>query len=176
MMHIAVFCGSSMGADAAYREAAEALGVKLAELGHTAIYGGGNVGLMGVMADACLANGGRVIGVIPEFLLGAEQGHEGLFQLEIVDTMEERKARMMELADAFLALPGGPGTIEEIFTSYVLRRLGRHEKPCLVYNVNHYYDTLEIFTEEMVRNGFLPAAEKEKLIFFDDLRMLDSLR
>ena len=174
-MRVAIFCGSSMGKDPAYAKAAEALGVKLAELGHTAIYGGGNVGLMGIMADACLANGGSVIGVIPEFLLEAEKGHEGIFRLEIVDTMEERKARMMELADAFLALPGGPGTMEEIFTSYVLRRLGRHEKPCLVYNVNHYYDTLETFMEEMVQGGFLPEEEKEKLVFFENLGMLDAL-
>src|SRR5690606_22648607 len=126
---ICVFCGASPGANPVYRQTAEALGRLLAERGIRLIYGGGAVGLMGVVADAALSAGGEVIGVIPQSLGRAEIGHRGLTRLEVVDTMHTRKARMAELADAFIALPGGLGTLEELFEVWTWGQLGYHAKP-----------------------------------------------
>jgi uncharacterized protein (TIGR00730 family) len=131
---ICVFCGSRPGVNPAYRAAAESLGKTFAERGIELVYGGGNVGLMGIVADACLAAGGKVVGVIPRALLEWEVGHEGLSRLEVVDSMHSRKARMAELADGFIALPGGLGTFEELFEILTWAQLGFHNKPVALLN------------------------------------------
>jgi len=131
-----------MGANPAYREAAVALGQAIARRGLTLVYGGGAVGLMGVVADAAMAAGGEVVGIIPQSLLDAEVGHKGLTRLEVVDGMHARKARMAELSDAFIALPGGLGTLEELFEVWTWGQLGYHAKPLGLLDVNGFYDEL----------------------------------
>ncbi|MBF3199764.1 TIGR00730 family Rossman fold protein, partial [Pseudomonas aeruginosa] len=135
---VCVFCGASPGASPVYQEAAVALGRHLAERGLTLVYGGGAVGLMGTVADAALAAGGEVIGIIPQSLQEAEIGHKGLTRLEVVDGMHARKARMAELADAFIALPGGLGTLEELFEVWTWGQLGYHAKPLGLLEVNGF--------------------------------------
>ena len=132
---VAVFCGSSFGGDPAYRQAAEALGSGLARAGIRLVYGGGRIGLMGTLADAVLGAGGEVVGVLPDFLRTAEIAHDALTRLEITDSMHARKRRMFELADAFVALPGGIGTLEETIEILTWRQLGLHTKPILICDV-----------------------------------------
>jgi len=132
---VAVFCGSSLGDDPAYRQAAETLGVGLARAGIRLIYGGGRIGLMGALADAALATGGQVFGVLPDFLRTAEVAHDTLTQLEITDSMHARKRRMFELADAFISFPGGIGTLEETIEILTWRQLGLHTKPILICDI-----------------------------------------
>jgi uncharacterized protein (TIGR00730 family) len=155
MRRVCVFCGSSMGTRPAYRDAAAALGRMLAERGLGLVYGGGNVGLMGIMADAALQAGGEVIGVIPEALTKFEVGHLDLTKLHVVGSMHERKALMAELADAFIALPGGIGTMEELFEVWTWGQLGMHPKPLGFLDVAGYYDHLHTFLDHMVAEGFL---------------------
>ena len=155
MKRLCVFCGSRPGVRPAYRAAAEALGALFAEKGIELVYGGGNVGLMGIVADACLAAGGRVVGVIPRALLEWEVGHEGLTRLEVVDSMHTRKARMAELADGFIALPGGFGTFEEFCEVLTWGQLGFHQKPMGLLNVNGFYDPLLAMFDRAVAEGFL---------------------
>lgn len=163
-MKVAVFCGSSFGHDARYRDIAEALGHHLASEGIDLVFGGGNVGLMGVVADAVLAAGGKVYGVIPESLRERELAHAGLTQLEVVADMHQRKARMSELADAFVALPGGPGTMDELFEAWTWGQLGYHRKPCAVLNAHGYYDQLLAFVRHMAGEGFLKPQYADMLI------------
>jgi hypothetical protein len=132
---VAVFCGSSFGADPAFRQAAVALGTGLARAGIRLVYGGGRIGLMGALADAALAEGGEVVGVLPDFLRTSEVGHDGLTRLEITDSMHARKRRMFELADAFVSLPGGIGTLDETIEVLTWRQLGLHAKPILICDV-----------------------------------------
>jgi len=139
MKRICVFCGSSLGSRAEYRAVTEELGVELVRRNIGLVYGGGNVGLMGVIADAVLRAGGEVQGVIPEHLMAREVGHKGLAQLHVVHTMHERKALMADLADAFIALPGGFGTLEEFCEIVTWSQLGLHAKPCGILNVQGYY-------------------------------------
>ena len=155
MRRICVFCGSSMGNRPAYAEVAAALGRMVAERGLGLVYGGGNVGLMGIMADAALQAGGEVIGIIPEALLKLEVGHLDLTQLHVVGSMHERKAMMAEMADAFVALPGGIGTMEELFEVWTWGQLGMHPKPLGFLDVAGYYDHLHAFLDHMVAEGFL---------------------
>jgi len=160
MKRLCVFCGSSTGKRPAYRAAARAVGRLLAERGIELVYGGGNVGLMGIVADACLDAGGRVIGVIPEALVGREfEGrtvdHRSLTQLEVVDSMHTRKARMAELADGFIAMPGGFGTFEEFCEVLTWSQLGFHAKPCGLLNVAGYYAPLLTLFDTAVNEGFL---------------------
>lgn len=136
---ICVFCGASRGTNPVYEQAAQYLGRTLAANGIRLVYGGGAVGLMGVVADATMAAGGEVIGIIPQSLKDAEVGHTGLSRLEVVDGMHARKARMAELADAFIALPGGLGTLEELFEVWTWGQLGYHPKPLGLLDVNHFY-------------------------------------
>ncbi|MFP4011912.1 MAG: TIGR00730 family Rossman fold protein, partial [Spirochaetaceae bacterium] len=152
---ITVFCGSSTGVRPAYREAAAAFGRMLAGEGIDLVYGGGNVGLMGVLADAALGAGGRVVGVMPQRLVDLEIAHQGLTELHVVADMHERKAGMAARGDAFVALPGGPGTMEEFFEAWVWHRLGVHEKPVGLLNVDGYYDGLNSFLDRMTREGFM---------------------
>ncbi|WP_342243732.1 LOG family protein [Pseudomonas sp. OTU5201] len=152
---ICVFCGASPGAKPIYREAAALLGHTLAERGITLVYGGGAVGLMGTVADAALAAGGEVIGVIPQSLMDAEIGHKSLTRLEVVDGMHARKARMAELSDAFIALPGGLGTLEELFEIWTWGQLGYHSKPLGLLEVNSFYDKLTDFLDHLVEERFV---------------------
>lgn len=152
---ICVFCGASPGARPIYREAAENLGRSLAERGLTLVYGGGAVGLMGVVADAALAAGGEVVGIIPQSLERAEIGHKGLTRLEVVDGMHARKARMAELSDAFISLPGGLGTLEELFEVWTWGQLGYHAKPLGLLEVDGFYARLTDFLDHLVAERFV---------------------
>lgn len=172
MKRICVFCGSRPGVRPAYRAAAEAVGGLLAERGIELVYGGGNVGLMGIVADACLAAGGRVVGVIPRALLEWEVGHEGLTRLEVVDSMHTRKARMAELADGFIALPGGLGTFEELFEILTWAQLGFHSKPVGLLNVEAYYQPLVQMMERGVAEGFMKAENRGLLLVEDNAQAL----
>ncbi|XQE67869.1 TIGR00730 family Rossman fold protein [Pseudomonas sp. P3C3] len=152
---VCVFCGASPGARPIYHEAAAQLGRHIAERGLTLVYGGGAVGLMGVVADAALAAGGEVIGIIPQSLERAEIGHKGLSRLEVVDGMHARKARMAELADAFIALPGGLGTLEELFEVWTWGQLGYHAKPLGLLEVEGFYARLTDFLDHLVAERFV---------------------
>lgn len=155
MNSLCIFCGSSAGADPDYGLAARALGAELARRKVRLVYGGGSVGLMGVLADAALAAGGEVTGVIPRTLWEREVGHTGLTDNHVVETMHERKALMAELSDAFLALPGGIGTMEELFEVWTWGQLGLHRKPYGILNLRGYYDPLIRFLDHMVDEKFL---------------------
>lgn len=161
---ICVFCGSASGRAPTYTAAARELGQLLAKRGIGLVYGGGNVGLMGELADAVLDAGGRAIGVIPQQLVDREIAHGGLTELHVVENLHQRKALMAELADAFLTLPGGVGTMEELFEVWSWGRLGLHSKPCGLLNVNGYFDSLRTLTDQMVTEGFLEPVHRELLL------------
>jgi hypothetical protein len=169
---LCVFCGSNPGASPAYAEAAARLGRIVAERGMALVYGGGRVGLMGVVAGAALGAGGRVIGVIPEALATLELAHDGLTALEVVGSMHERKARMSELSDGFLALPGGIGTLEEWFEVWTWSQLGFHPKPCGLLNVAGYYDHLLAFLDHVTAERFLNETHRSMAIVGDDPQLL----
>jgi uncharacterized protein (TIGR00730 family) len=152
---VAVYCASAIGNDPAYRAEAEALGRAIASAGLGLVYGGANAGLMGAVADAALAGGAEVIGVLPEILAGREIAHPGLTRLELVASMHERKARMVELADAFLILPGGYGTLDELLEAVTWAQLKIHSKPCILINTRSYWDGLLAFLDTAVQEGFL---------------------
>jgi uncharacterized protein (TIGR00730 family) len=154
MKSICVFCGSSYGTQEAYADAARETGRVIAEQGYTLVYGGAKVGLMGTVADAALAAGGKVIGVLPRALQDKEIGHQGLTELHLVGSMHERKAKMADLSDAFIALPGGVGTLEEIFEVWTWGQLGYHAKPCGFLNSEGYYDHLVTFLNHQTQEGF----------------------
>jgi len=176
MKRICVFCGSNAGARSEYAEAARALATVLAERKLGIVYGGGNVGLMGVVADAALARGGEVIGVIPQKLVDKEVAHRGVTELRIVETMHERKALMNDLSDAFLALPGGFGTLDEFFEVLTWAQLGFHGKPCALLNVAGYYDGMLAMLDHAVTERFLRPAHRELVIAdTDPLRLLQRL-
>lgn len=155
MKRLAVFCGSSNGASQAYKDGAVQLGKELAKQDITLVYGGSSIGIMGTVANAVLESGGKVIGVIPKMLVEKEISHPNLTELMIVDSMHERKAKMVELADGFIALPGGMGTLEEFFEVLTWTQLGLHEKPCGILNIEHYYDLLIAFISHMNKQQFL---------------------
>jgi len=161
---ICVFCGSGTGNDPAYVEAAEALGRLLAERGITLVYGGGHVGLMGVIADAALAAGGAVIGVMPKALVEREIGHRGLTKLHVVGSMHERKALMSDLSEGFIALPGGNGTLEEFFEVLTWAQLGEHEKPCGLLNAAGFYNPLLAVFDHMTKHGFVSEKHRELVL------------
>src|SRR5215207_570723 len=161
---ICVFCGAASGRATTYAAAARGLGELLAERGIGLVYGGGNVGLMGELADAVLDAGGQAIGVIPQQLVDREIAHGGLTELHVVENLHQRKALMAELADAFLTLPGGVGTMEELFEVWSWGRLGLHSKPCGLLNVDGYFDSLRTLTDQMVTEGFLEPDYREMLL------------
>ena len=163
---ICVFCGSNEGINPAYRYAAVALGRLLAERGVELVYGGGNIGLMGVLADAALQAGGRVIGVIPDSLMAKEVGHLGLTELRIVNSMHERKALMADLSDGFIAMPGGFGTFEEFCEIVTWSQLGIHAKPCGLLNIEGYYVPLLELFDRAVREEFLHEGNR-RLVLHD---------
>ncbi len=164
MNSICVFCGSRSGTDPAYEVAARRLGQTLAEASITLVYGGGNVGLMGKLADAALESNGEVIGVIPEALMRREIGHPDLTNLHVVASMHERKAKMAELSDGFVALPGGTGTLEEFFEVLTWAQLGEHDKPCGLLDIAGYYGPLLAVFDHMVEKGFLKDHHREMLL------------
>ncbi|MGA7859349.1 MAG: TIGR00730 family Rossman fold protein, partial [Terracidiphilus sp.] len=163
LRRVAVYCGSARGNDALFMAEATALGEAIAAAGLGMVYGGASVGLMGAVADAALAGGAEVIGVLPEVLAGSEIAHAGLTQLEVVATMHERKARMVKLADAFLMLPGGYGTLDEMMEIVTWKQLRLHAKPCILINTAGYWDGLLAFLDSTVAAGFLKA-ENRKLL------------
>jgi uncharacterized protein (TIGR00730 family) len=165
--YLCVYCGSKMGQDEQFKKTAAELGTLLAKSGWGLVYGGGNVGLMGVVADAVMAAGGPVIGVIPDFMISHEVAHEGLTELIVVPTMHDRKMKMAERADAFLALPGGFGTYDELFEMVTWAQLKIHEKPILMLNDRGFYDDLLKFLENVGRNGFISVAHLSLLKVVD---------
>jgi uncharacterized protein (TIGR00730 family) len=165
---ICIFCGSSSGTDDRYAAAARAVGSLLARHGITLVYGGGRVGLMGAVADAALDDGGRVVGIMPRSLWAREIGHTGLTELLVVDTMHERKALMADRADAFVALPGGAGTLEELFEVWTWAQLGIHAKPVAVLNANGFYDPLLGMVDHLVDEGFVRGTQRAMLLADDD--------
>ena len=172
MKSICVYCGSNAGSDPAYAALARDLGTRLARDGIALVYGGGNVGLMGIVADAVLANGGDVIGVIPQQLVDWEVAHRGVTRLEVVDSMHTRKARMFELSDGFVALPGGFGTLDEMFEMLTWRQLGLGKKPCAFLDVNGFWQPLMAMLDSMVRERFLHAEQRNDLWHGDDIDIL----
>ena len=172
MRSIAVYCGSSPGSNPAFLLAAETLGRTLAQAGCTLVYGGSHAGLMGAVADAALVAGGKVIGVIPDALVSREVAHRGLSELQVVRSMHERKARMNELSEAFVALPGGIGTLDEIIEMFTWTQLGIHRKPCAFLNIDGYYDSLLAFLRGMVTQGFLRQAQVDQLVVVERVKDL----
>lgn len=176
MKAVAVFCGSSSGRGEAYLEAVRKVGRTLAERDLTLVYGGSHIGLMGVLADAALAAGGEVIGVIPQHLVDRESAHSGLSRLEIVGDMLERKAREAALADAFIALPGGYGTLDELFEMLTWTQIGTQAKPCGVLNVGGYYDPLLAWVDHAVHERFVRPGYRDLLQADPDIAaLLDKL-
>ena len=165
---VCVYCGSNAGSRPLYAQRAAELGERLAAEGLAVVYGGGNVGLMGVVADAALAAGGEVIGVIPEQLVGWEVAHRGVTRLEVVANMHERKARMFDLSDAFVALPGGFGTMDEMFEMLTWRQLGLGDKPCAFLDVDGFYAPLVAMMDRMVAERFLHADQRRDLWHGED--------
>jgi uncharacterized protein (TIGR00730 family) len=161
---VCVYCGSSEGRNGLYADAARDLGHLLAERSITTIYGGANVGLMRILADASLERGGNVIGVMPRALVAKEKAHQGLTEFHVVGSMHERKALMAELADGFVALPGGAGTLDELFEVWTWGQLGLHAKPCGLLNTAAYYAPLAAFLDHTVAEGFVKACHRDMLI------------
>ncbi|MGH8176591.1 MAG: TIGR00730 family Rossman fold protein [Steroidobacter sp.] len=172
MKSLCVFCGSSSGNRPDYIALARHTGALLARRDITLVYGGGRVGLMGALADATLEAGGRAVGVIPRMLLDKEVGHVGLTHLHVVETMTERKLLMGELSDAFVALPGGIGTMDELFEVWTWTQLDLHRKPCAVLNYDGYYDALIAFLDQAVREGFLRPRHRAALLVETDIEVL----
>ena len=169
MRSVCVYCGSNAGSRPVYAERAAELGKRLAADGLAVVYGGGNVGLMGIVADAALAAGGDVIGVIPDQLVGWEVAHRGVTRLEVVANMHERKARMFDLSDAFVALPGGFGTMDEMFEMLTWRQLGLGDKPCAFLDVDGFYAPLVAMMDRMVAERFLHADQRRDLWHGEDI-------
>jgi len=172
-LNIAVYCGASLGNKPLFVEAAKELGRWIAENGHTLVYGGGKAGLMGVIADEVLGRGGEVIGVIPTFLVERELSHPNLSQLHIVNSMSERKNMMIQLANCYIALPGGPGTLEEIAEVISWARIGQHQNPCILFNSGGYYNKLKQFFDDMVENGFLTDGDNRAILFTDSFHEME---
>jgi uncharacterized protein (TIGR00730 family) len=173
---ICVYAGSNPGSAPAYADATRALATEMAARGIGLVYGGGKVGLMGVLADAIIGAGGEAIGVMPQALIDREIGHPNLTELKVVHSMHERKALMAELADAFVAVPGGIGTLEELIEVYTWSQLGIHDKACGVLNVRGYYDDLAAFLDHAVREGFLRPQHRAVLTVAEDPgELLDAL-
>jgi len=176
MKRVAVYCGSSMGADPAFADSARALGQEMARRGLGLVYGGGKRGLMGVVADSVLEAGGEVFGVIPQSLVDLEVAHLGLTELHTVVTMHERKAKMTELTDAFVALPGGIGTFDELFEAWTWNALGYHAKPFALLNVSGFWNGLIGFLDHATMSGFMSPARRAQLIVAEGIgEVLDRL-
>ncbi len=173
-MNITVFCGANAGNNPVFKEKAIELGEWIVQNDHQLVYGGGNVGLMGVVADTVIENHGQVIGIMPTFLLDREIGHHAIDTLIEVETMSERKDQMIEQGDVFIALPGGPGTLEEIAQTISWARVGQNNSPSILMNVNGYYNHLEQFFDKMVADGFLSKEDRNLTLFSDDWREIEA--
>ncbi len=171
-MNICIFCGSGAGNNPVYTDAAKEMASHLCETGSTLVYGGGNIGLMGILADQILSQGGKVIGIIPDFLMQKEVGHVGLTQLEVVGSMHERKRRMADLADAFIALPGGWGTLDELAEILTWKQLGLIQASVGILNTHNYFDSLLSQMEIMVQEGFLQSKNLQELRVADSPKKL----
>ena len=172
-MRITIFCGANNGKSELYKENAIELGKWIANKNHTIVYGGGKIGLMGVIADTVLENSGEVIGIMPQFLVDREISHTGITEFVIVDDMSERKTQLVDLGDAFIALPGGPGTLEEISQVISWVRVGKKDAPCILMNVNGYYDFLEQYFDKMVEEGFLTNEDRKRTLFTANLEEME---
>ena len=176
MNRLAVYCGSSIGADPAFADTARALGREMAARNIGLVYGGGRLGLMGVVADAVLEAGGEAYGVIPQALIDLEVAHTGLTELHIVQTMHERRARMTDLTDAFVAIPGGVGTLDELFEAWSWNALGYHAKPFALLNVHNFWDGMIQFLDHVTTSGFMSPARRDQLIVADSIgEVIDKL-
>lgn len=173
-MNITVYCGSNFGYNADYQKAAKELGLWLGNKGHTLVYGGGRNGLMGEIARATMEAGGQTIGVIPTVIANLEQELVGLSQVFHVDTMFERKNKMIELGEAFIAMPGGVGTLEETAEILSLIRIGLVDKPCIIYNIDGYYEYFNAFLDHMVKEGFLKPSVKEQYKIVNNLQKIEA--
>jgi uncharacterized protein (TIGR00730 family) len=177
MKRITVFCGSSFGTEEIYKEQATLLGKTLAKQNIELVYGGANVGLMGAVADGVLNEGGKVIGVLPNFLRSKEIAHLGLTELILVESMHERKTKMNDLCDGVIALPGGFGTLEELFEMLTWAQLGLHKKPIAILNINGFYDSLIELTKVMVEKGLLKDVNQQMLLVSDSIDdLLDQMQ
>ncbi|MCA1918222.1 MAG: TIGR00730 family Rossman fold protein [Flavobacterium piscis] len=177
MKRITVFCGSSFGTEEIYKEQATLLGQTLAKQNIELVYGGANVGLMGAVADGILKEGGKAIGVLPNFLRSKEIAHLGLTELILVESMHERKTKMNDLCDGVIALPGGFGTLEELFEMLTWAQLGLHKKPIAILNINGFYDALIELTKVMVEKGLLKEANQQMLLVSDNIDdLLDQMK
>jgi len=178
MRRLAVYCGSSMGTDPAFADTARVLGRAMAARGIGLVYGGGRLGLMGVVADAVLEAGGEAYGVIPQALVDLEVAHTGLTELHLVANMHERKALMTDLTDAFVAIPGGIGTLDELFEAWSWNALGYHAKPFALLNVHGFWDRMIEFLDHAAQSGFMSPARRAQLLVAEDIdsviEMLDS--
>lgn len=174
-MTICVYLGASPGSREIYQKAVTELGTWIGRSGHDLVYGGSHSGLMGLLADAALASGARVTGVEPGFFIDAQVQHTGIDELIVVDTMSERRDLMIERGDVFIAFPGGVGTLDEISEVIVLRTLGRMDKPCILFNVNGYYDLLRDFFDHMVAEGFLSKERRAMIRFVSGTEELDEV-
>ena len=176
MKRVSVFCGSSHGTDKVFEAQAYELGKLLAERNIELVYGGTNVGLMGAVANGALEHGGKVIGVVPECISSKGIAHTGLTELILVDTMHQRKAKMYDLSDGIITLPGGYGTLEELFEILTWAQLGLHKKPVAILNIDYFYDALLSHIHKMVNKGFMKDANKEMLIVSHDMEeMLEKM-
>lgn len=164
-MKITVFCGANNGRNEAYKENAMEVGKWIATNNHTLVYGGGKVGLMGIIADTVLEKNSEVIGIMPQFLVDREISHTGITEFIIVDDMSERKTKLVDLGDVFIALPGGPGTLEEISQVISWVRVGKKDAPCILMNINGFYDFLEQYFDKMVEEGFLTKEDRARTLF-----------
>ncbi|WP_046112212.1 TIGR00730 family Rossman fold protein [Aquincola tertiaricarbonis] len=171
-LSVCVYCGSRTGDSSLFLQAAREVGMLIGQAGGRLVYGGGKVGLMGAVADAALAAGAEVLGVIPQALMAREVGHRGLTELQVVDTMHQRKLAMAEASDVFVALPGGIGTLEEIYEMWSWQQLGYHDKPVALLNVDGYYDALLEFTRISHQRGFVSQPQFEALIVDTDAQRL----
>jgi len=169
LRRVCVYCGSSPGGRPQYAAAAAELGQAIAARGLALVYGGASVGLMGVLADAALAAGGRVVGVIPQLLSTRELAHAGLTEQHVVTSMHERKSKMAELSDLFVALPGGIGTLDELFEMWTWSQLGLHAKPCALLNIDGYYDALIAFLDHARSEGFVRLTNRAALLAYPDV-------
>ena len=172
-MNVAVYCGANFGKGERYRQAAKAMGHWIAENGHTLVYGGSNTGLMGILADTVLSAGGKAIGIIPEFLLEHEQPHQDLTELFFVQDMSQRKKKMASLGEVFIALPGGPGTLEEITEVISWSRIGQNPYPCVLWNLDGYYEPLCDMYQKMTEEHFIGEDGVSDLLFTTDFQELE---
>ena len=174
-MNIAVYCAASQSNDSTFAESTEELGNWIAKKNHTLIYGGGNTGLMGVVATSVMKSGGEVIGVMPQFFVEREIAKKDITKLYIVETMSERKNKMIELSEVYIALPGGPGTLEEIAEVVSWVRVGQTNGICIFYNIEGYYDHLEVFFNQMVMTNLLSKEDRDQIYFVKSLEEIEKL-